>query len=339
MRVILGGGSLGRVLDSLRAQIVGGRSPRPGRGATNSEQSAYHRRLRETWPPDAIAARDAYESGLEVLVGDGLGAAPPLPLRVVSFACERDLPEQVASIRSLLTHAGAPAELTIVSDGSHSAWSRDLLQAIHPCVAVVDWRLISKPGLPQMLWDYAEANWRGRKLLVIASLAVDCGTLIADADILFFTRARELRQLVNRDETDPRYLRDLDGGPSLDPELLESERERAESVNSGFVFLPRPLNWSSVLRRLEQRLRSGRTTFTAQTVVHLALHESHARPFERSRYVMAVDDREVAEDPYVGPQTVMRHYVTPVRHKFWTTLACSAHAQPPRHLEKGRNAR
>jgi hypothetical protein len=29
----------------------------------------------------------------------------------------------------------------------------------------------------------------------------------------------------------------------------------------------------------------------------------------------------VTEDPYLGPATVMRHYVTPVRHKFWMTLS------------------
>ena len=39
---------------------------------------------------------------------------------------------------------------------------------------------------------------------------------------------------------------------------------------------------------------------------------------------MAIDDRDVAEDRYVGPQTVMRHYVMPVRHKFWTTLGRSS---------------
>jgi len=87
------------------------------------------------------------------------------------------------------------------------------------------------------------------------------------------------------------------------------------------MFIPKPLDWTPALARLEQRLRSGRATFTGQTVVHLTLHQAGARSFDRSRYVVAVDDRSLVEDPYAGPETVLRHYVMPVRHKFWTTLS------------------
>src|SRR2546430_7139703 len=135
-------GMHGLRLIRLRSRIGRRRLPRTRWAQT--EQTAYHEWLSKTWPAGAVGARDAYESRLEAHVGERVDPAPPLALRVVSFACERDLPEHVASIRSFLTHAGVPTELAIVSDGNHSAWSRDLLRAIHPCVAVVDWRSISE---------------------------------------------------------------------------------------------------------------------------------------------------------------------------------------------------
>jgi hypothetical protein len=54
------------------------------------------------------------------------------------------------------------------------------------------------------------------------------------------------------------------------------------------------------------------------------MHQASARPFDRSRYVLATDDRSLPTDPYLRPDTVLRHYVTPVRHKLWMTLARSA---------------
>lgn len=266
--------------------------------------------------------RAAYEARLEDVVQETVAAGPPVPLRLVSFACERDLPEHVASIRSFLVNVGVPTSYEIVSDGSHSRRSSDLLRALHPCVTLADWTEVAAAGLPQALREYADASWRGRKLLVFASLEIAGPTLLADADVLFFPPARELRAL--GDEGPPRYLPDAGDGLYLDVELLEGDERRVEGVNAGFVFLPRALDWSSSLRRLELRLRSGRATFTGQTVVHLALQEARARPFDPSRYVLAVDDRELPQDRHVGPDTVLRHYVTPVRHKLWTTLARAA---------------
>ena len=283
----------------------------------------YYDHLAEVWPPAAVAARRAYEGRLRQLTAEGIaGDAPPVALHVLSFSCERDLPEQVASVGSFLAHVGVPTELTIVSDGSHSQDSRDLLEAIHPSITVIDWRSVARPGLPQALWDYAEISWRGRKLLVLVSLPVDGPLLYTDADMLFFAGAVELRELPSAAGAGPRYLLDCDGeGPFLDVSMLTNPGEEAESINSGFIFIPRPLDWTPALARLERRLRSGRATFTGQTVVHLTLHGAGARSFDPSRYVVAVDDRSQLEDPYARPEIVLRHYVMPVRHKFWTTLS------------------
>jgi hypothetical protein len=41
----------------------------------------------------------------------------------------------------------------------------------------------------------------------------------------------------------------------------------------------------------------------------------HARSI--SRYVLQLDDQFIYPDCYAGSQIVLRHYVNPVRHKFW----------------------
>jgi hypothetical protein len=274
-----------------------------------------------SWPPEAVRARRRYARGLRRLVAGGIDCTERLPVRVLAFSSERDLPEQVASARSLLTTAGAPVELQIVSDGTHSRRSRRLLQAVHPSVSVVDWRRLARPRLPRALWDYAAASWRGKKLLVLVSLELDRPLLYTDADILFFPGAAELRRLDAA--AGHRYLLDCGRGSRrfLDREMLADESEGERSINSGFIFFAGPIDWAPALRRLEQRLQNGQATFTGQTVVHLALHGAGATPFDPERYVMADDDRLQPGDPYASSERVLRHYVTPMRHKFWTTLA------------------
>jgi hypothetical protein len=296
------------------------------RWRSDDPRLAYYRWLADSWPPEAVSARRVYDERLDEIVAAGAAErASQVELEVLSFACERDLPEQVASVRSFLANVGVPTAFTIVSDGSHSQRSRELLEGLHSRVEVVDWQSVSRPGLPQALWDYGESNWRGKKLLVLASLPVERPLFYTDADVLFFAGATELQDLPAQSEDGPRFLPDCDAeGPFLDVSMLtDHEEEELDSINAGVIYIPKPLDWTPALVRLVRRLRSGRATFTGQTVVHLALHDSGARPFDRSRYVVAVDDRSLDEDPYVRHETVLRHYVAPVRHKFWTTLSRS----------------
>ncbi len=273
------------------------------------------------WPADAVALRRAYATRLDDLVTVEVECGPPLALRVLSFSSDRDVPEQVASLRSFLVHVGVPLEYRIVSDGSHSGRSRDLLHAVHRCVSVVDWQKLVRPGLPRVLSDYARIDWRGRRLAVLVSLAGEQPFLYTDADILFFAGARELRNLGGERPGGARYLRDCNGDRRfLDDRLLLDDREGRESINGGFMFLSEAVDWTPAVGRLEG-LRWRPSLFTDQTVIHLTLHGARARPFDRSRYVMADDDSCLVEDPHVGSETALRHYVTPVRHKFWSTLS------------------
>lgn len=255
-------------------------------------------------------------------MANGLECGPPLPVEAVSFSSEHDVPELVACIRSFLAQAGVPTALTVISDGSYTRASAQLLEAIHPCVAVVDWREVARPELPSVLWEYARTNWRGKKLLVLVSLGVERPLVYTDADVLFFTGATDLHRLA-ANAAGPRYLRDCAGRMFLDRSMLAEEREADESINAGFMLLTEPLDWEPALRRLERRLRWKPTTFTGQTVVHLTLHAAGAQRLDPARYVVADDDRARLDDPHVGPATALRHYVDPVRHKFWTALAGS----------------
>jgi hypothetical protein len=51
------------------------------------------------------------------------------------------------------------------------------------------------------------------------------------------------------------------------------------------------------------------------------LHANGARAFDPAKVVLKLDDQTIYRDKYANPSLMVRHYVNPVRHKFWTTLA------------------
>jgi hypothetical protein len=238
------------------------------------------------------------------------------PLAVVSFSGERDVAEQAASIRSFLAHVGEPALWTVVSDGSHSPHSRMLLSGLHACVAVLGLDdAVGGRADPHVL-RYARRHPMGKKLALELSMPVERPTLYVDADVLFFAGGRELAELVEGGDGRPRYLQDC--GPYFDRRLLASG-EAGHPVNGGAFLLWRPLDWQPALARL-RRLRGAAGFFTEQTLLHLAMHASAARPFDAERYVVSRRDEHSPADAYAGRRIVLRHYTTPVRHKFWCAV-------------------
>jgi len=297
------------------------------RWGVSTMRRGLRRPRRLPWPAEATDARRDYETRLWEVVSREIQVEGSVPLQVFSFSSRSDLPEQVASIQSFLVHAGRPSSWTVVSDGSHSEEERAVLQAIHPSVEVVDWRLCSPSGLPRALWDYARVDAMGKRLVALASLPADRPVLYTDADILFYPAAGEPGALAPVDGT-VLYMQDselrrsgpLAGQPALDTALLHDEAEEREVVNAGFFLVNGRLEWMPAFLRLEG-LRWKPATFAGQTVVHLTLHLAGCRPLDPTRYVLAADDRDVPEDPYVGADTVLRHYARPVRHKFWTAIS------------------
>jgi hypothetical protein len=79
------------------------------------------------------------------------------------------------------------------------------------------------------------------------------------------------------------------------------------------------LDWSLSLQRFGE-MDGAPNFFTNQTMTHLTMHQNLAKPFDTARFVLKLDDQFVYPDVYARPDLVLRHYVNPVRHKFWTSL-------------------
>jgi hypothetical protein len=288
------------------------------------------RRRRWIWPQDAIEARAAYRAKVERIATQPLPTSRELPLAAHSFSSSFQFPEQVASLRSFLSHAGVPPRWTVISDGSHSPRERELLVALHPRVSIVDWRDFSRPGLPRALWDYAAVDGLGKKLVALTSLPGDRSVLYTDADILFFPGASHAPELSEQPGS-PRYIKDTELRRelasrvtplerfALDPDLLESDGEGRGEVNSGFLLVRGALDWAPALARLARR-RWKPTIFSEQTVVHLTFSRAGGQPLDPLRFVLRSDDRRNPADAYAADEIVLRHYVTPVRHKLWQTV-------------------
>ena len=239
------------------------------------------------------------------------------PLEVFSYSGEAALPEQVASIRSFLRYVGRPVHFTVVSDGTYSERSRRLLKHLDPSVSVSDANEWMPANLPDELYPYLKTHPTGRQLALIMSLPKNAPVLYLDSDVLFFPGAMDLHAYAEARDVPAFYLADCRF--SGDERLLRDHSEADEPVNTGFLLLFRPLDWSlSVGRFLE--LDGVPNFFTNQTMTHLTMHANGASPFDPRKYLLQLDDQFVYPDRHVHPGIAMRHYVNPVRHKFWTSL-------------------
>lgn len=261
------------------------------------------------------AVRGAYRALLRTL--PKVESPRAFPLEVFSYSGEAALPEQVASIRSFLRYVGRPAMFNVVSDGSYSESNKRLLQEIDPSVSVreaADW--VPK-DLPDEIYPYLRNHPTGRQLGLIMSLPVNAPVLYVDSDILFFQGADDLHAQAATRGVPALYLADCRF--SGDERLLRDRHEANDPVNTGFLILFQKLDWSlSVQRFLE--LKSEPTFFTNQTMTHLTMHANAAAAFDPLKYVLQLDDQFVYPDRYADPAIALRHYVNPVRHKFWTSL-------------------
>ena len=258
--------------------------------------------------------RSLYKSVLPQIAKIPMKQTQRVPIAVYALSCERDLPEQVASLRSFIRYAGIPERFTIISDGSYTPNSCKLLEGIHPCVEVVSLEKLKRTDLPQSVYDYAAQHAMGRKLLALLSIHVNQTTIYTDSDILFFPGASDLVNLANSGNTVSRYLPDC--ACKMDERVIYDEVEKLNSVNGGFIVFKEPLDWSFALERLS-KLEKLNHYFTEQTLVHLTMHYNQAKPLCSKRYVLSVEDQFIYPDKYAGKEIAIRHYVNDVRHKFW----------------------
>ncbi|MDX2254041.1 MAG: hypothetical protein NW214_00840 [Pseudanabaenaceae cyanobacterium bins.39] len=258
--------------------------------------------------------RSLYYSNIANLVSLPIKQDRKVPIQVYALSCERDLPEQVASLRSFLAYVGIPDRFTIMSDGSYTPSSIDLLKKIHPCVDVQPLVDFQRDDLPESVYAYASQQAMGKKLAALMSIPIEGATLYTDSDILFFEGASDLADLAIAPTSQTYYLPDCKS--SLDRRLLLSEQENQNPINAGFILFKKPLDWSETVKRLAQ-LTEPPNYFSEQTIVNLTIKYNQGVPLSSDKYIMNVDDQFIYTDQFASPKIAMRHYVSDIRHKFW----------------------
>jgi hypothetical protein len=265
----------------------------------------------------ANATRAAYRASLRRIAKRGIIAPRDLPFDVYSYSGEAALPEQVASIRSFLRHAGRPQKFTVVSDGTHPRSSVALLRSLDASVTVSEVANWLPGDLPERLHSYLAEHPTGKQLALIMSLPSHRPAFYIDSDVLFFPGARDLASLASTRNVPALYQADCRF--SGDERLLRGPAEKSQPVNTGVLMLFQKLDWSRSIERFLQ-LEGEPTFFTNQTLTHLTMHANGAKPFDREKFVLELDDQFVFSDRHASRGIALRHYVNPVRHKFWTTL-------------------
>jgi hypothetical protein len=262
--------------------------------------------------------RTIYRGLLPSIARRPLPRGPDVPFNVFAYSGESTLPEQVASIRSFLKYVGRPKRFTVVSDGTLSVRSGDILKSLDPAISVSGSAQWLPGDLPARIYPYLTAHPTGKQLALIMSLPVEGPTLYIDSDILFFPGANDLIRLAENKTAPAFYLADC--RLSADERLFRSAGEKDCPVNTGALLLFEKLDWMLGIRRFLE-LPGLPDFFTNQTMTHLTMHASGASPFDDKKYVLQLDDQFVYPDRYACRDLALRHYVNPVRHKFWTTLA------------------
>jgi len=261
--------------------------------------------------------RSIYKSSLANIVSFPIAQERQVPIKVYSLSCERDLPEQVASLRSFLRHVGIPKAFTIMSDGSYTEKSIKLLRLVHPCVDVQLLTKFQRDDLPPSVYAYASQQAMGKKLAALMSIPIDEATLYTDSDILFFQGASDLANLAASEDMHTYYLPDCKN--SLDKRLIYEDIEQQEPINAGFILFKKSLDWNESVQRLAN-LQELPNYFSEQTIVNLTIKRNHGLALASEKYIMNVDDQFVYPDKFVTKQTAMRHYVSDIRHKFWQSV-------------------
>jgi hypothetical protein len=266
------------------------------------------------------AFRKFYRALLPVIVQRRVQSPRSLDLSVFAYSNEEMLPEQVVSIRSFLRHVGRPRSFTIVSDGSHSARSVRLLEHIDPIISVRPVGEGLPEDLPAKFRHYVTTYPMAKQLGLIMSLPANGPALYLDSDVLFFPGAADFVRYLSATDTAAFYLQDCQLS-SADARVFRDKCEQLNPVNCGALLLLKKLDWSLGVRRFLE-LEGEPNFFTNQTIAHLVMHANGARPFDPSKYLVQLDDQFVYQDRHAGPALALRHYVNPVRHKFWAKMFC-----------------
>jgi hypothetical protein len=287
-----------------------------------------------TWDPRRIVAQRGsivgkrvgrvltarYRRKLEAGRLPPITATRKLDLDMLSFSCERDVPEQALSIRSLLRYVGEPVSFSIVSDGTITSRSAKLLEAISPVVRVMSVaEYADGVEVPPSVYAYRDKP-HGKKLTALLAMRpTDRPVCYVDSDVLFHVGGHGFADLVDSVGDRAYFLQDCQ--EALDVRLVPPE-QRYPPVNSGFLLTGRPIDWTEATRRLGEIGEADAPGYgwSEQSTAHLAYRAAGAEPLPPDACVVAIDDAHTWSDRYVGESTWLRHYVTGTRFKMWLCL-------------------
>jgi hypothetical protein len=249
----------------------------------------------------------------EVLPAD----APEIPVNVLVFAGRAHLPQLVASLRSFLEHVGRPRRIVVASDGSLGPEEATVLQRLDRSLEV---RLLrpddAGPFAP--LAEFAREDAYGRKLaaMVVTNLDVDGPLLYFDSDVLFFPPAHDLWSVLGA-RSRPAFMEEPSRG-AFDPRWQDRDGSLA---NSGFVYFPGPADWDAAVKRYAWLMESPDSK-SEQTIVCLTLRDEGGEALDPGRFLLDYRDARSLRDVGASSQSAMaRHYVAPIRWKFWVRVA------------------
>jgi hypothetical protein len=274
--------------------------------------------------------REAYRRALPVIVRRRVRCNAEIPVHVVAFSSARDLPEQVASLRSFLRFVGKPLSITVTSDGSHDRRQRELLRRIDPVVDVVRYDEFARPDLPAHVLRYAEVHPMGKKLMVIASLR-SVPTVYVDSDILFFPPAgrSDVRDILAARRT--MYLQQ---GWEVGYDRAVLPDADGEAVNAGFLIVAEPLDWETAFARMPAHPTAA-DLYLEQTLVHIAMRRAGAAALPMEVWAIHGNDHFRYRDAESLRRTVLRHYVSMTRYKFWLALTRTSMLRPAVRASRG----
>ncbi len=262
----------------------------------------------------ALWKRRSYVRRLPQVAGRPVPGAPEVGATFYSFSGTRDLAEQVACLRSFLRYAATPRRIVVVGDGTHTQEDQSVLKSVHPRLETLPWNRFIRDALPPKMLAYARAHPLGKKVAVLMSVPPTGPWIFSDSDILYFEAATDLRRRLEQEPGTPQFLEDC--YPSLDDQLVVNADETRPPVNSGFVVVHQPLDWTLALERFD-RMKGEPGYFTEQTLFHLAVRRSGGRALPTDQYVIQSDDQWLARDRHTGPRVVLRHYFSSIRYKMW----------------------
>lgn len=260
----------------------------------------------------------------------------PVPVVLATITGKVDFPGIVPMLTGFLMRVGRPERIVVVDDGKLRPAERECILSISPLVEFVTPSI--DPSLPAAdeLVAYGHRDAMGKKLALLIELTTDGDLPVAyvDTDVWFSENCGAYVDLLTAPVTHPWFMEDR-SEVSLDSRVLP---EHLPHVNSGFLVLPPSIDWTDALRR-SQELLAAPEWFTEQTVVHRALHQHGARILPPDEFVLAWDDQYSPHDRVHDRRVAVRHYVNPVRHKYWVVahggLARSALAMVRQAMRRG----